>query len=79
MDEYLIEMSRQGDVLSMFLITILLVLSYQYVVDEAEAAATADPTHTGKALLATLMPFLWIIFIICGLCGALLLVFGELS
>jgi len=72
-------MSKQGEVLTMFLITIMLVLSYQYVVGEAEAAATADPTHTGKALLATLMPYLWIIFIICGLCGALLLVFGELS
>ena len=62
----------------MFLITALLILSYQYVVNETEAAATADPTHTGKALLAEIVPYLWLMFIIAALCGALLLVMGNM-
>ena len=70
--EYLIKMSKEGEVLSLFLITILLVLSYSYVIDEVQAAATADPTHTGKAMLANIMPYLWLMFIILSLAAAIL-------
>jgi hypothetical protein len=58
------------------LITILLVLSYSYVIDEVQAAATADPTHAGKAMLANIMPYLWLMFIILSLAAAIVTVMG---
>ena len=71
-------MSKQGEVLTMFLITIMLILSYSYVTDETEAAATADPTHTGKAWLAELMPYLWLMLIILSLVGAIFLTMSNI-
>ena len=76
MKEYVIKMSKEGEVLSLFLITILLVLSYSYVTDEVQAAATADPTHTGKAMLANIMPYLWLMFIILSLTAAIITIMG---
>ena len=70
-------MSKEGEVLTLFLITILLVLSYSYVTDEVQAAATADPTHTGKAMLAEIMPYLWLMFIILSLAGAIFRVMRD--
>lgn len=70
-------MSKQGEVLTMFLISMLLILSYSYVIDEIEAAATADPTHTGKAWLALLMPYLWLMLIILSLVGAIFLTMSD--
>jgi len=70
-------MSKQGEVLTVFLIAIMLILSYSYVTDETEAAATADPTHTGKAWLALLMPYLWLMLIILALVGAIFLTMSN--
>ena len=72
-------MSKQATLLTMFTICLLLILSYNYVVDETQAAATADPIHSGKALLATLMPYLWLMFIILALIVALLEIMGQIS
>ena len=72
-------MSDEAKILTMFLIVALLMFSYQYVIDETEAAATADPTHTGKALLAEIMPWLWLMFIILALAVAVVVTFETLS
>lgn len=72
-------MGSQIKILSSFMVCLLLVLSYQYVIDETSDAATADPTHTGKAFLANIMPYLWLMFIILALVVALLEVFSELG
>ena len=78
MDEYLISMAQESKMLTFFLIGIMLILSYRYVIDEVDATAAADPTHSGKALLSTLMPYLWLLFIIVTLVAAILAAFDML-
>jgi len=75
----MIKMSDEAKILTMFLICALLIFSYQYVIDETEAAATADPTHTGKALLAEIMPWLWLMFIILALAVAVVVISDSLK
>ena len=60
----------------MLFISILLIVSFSYVTGEAQDAADADPTHTGKAFVADLMPILWVIMIFASL-GLTLYIISE--
>lgn len=57
----------EAKVFSLFLVCILLVASYQYVVDEVQDAADADPTHSGKAFMANIMPYLYVFMIVAAI------------
>ncbi len=69
-------MSNEKKILSMVFVSILLIASYNYVTGEAQDAADADPTHSGKAFVAQIMPILWIVIIIMAL-GITLYVISE--
>ncbi len=69
-------MSSEKKILSMVFVCILLIASYSYVTGEAQDAADADPTHSGKAFVAQIMPILWIVIIIMAL-GVTLYVIAE--
>ena len=69
-------MSSEKKILSMVFVCILLIASYNYVTGEAQDAADADPTHSGKAYIAQIMPILWIVIIIMAL-GITLYVIAE--
>lgn len=58
------------------LIAVMLIFSYNYVVNEMQDAADADPTHGGKAMIAEIMPLVWIFLIVLD-CGALIYVLAE--
>ena len=60
-------MSSEKTILSLVFVSILLIASYSYVTGEAQDAADADPTHSGKAFVAQIMPILWIVIIIMAL------------
>ena len=53
--------------LSLTFISIMLIASYGYVTGEADAAAALDPTHTGKAFIAEVMPLFWLMLIMLSL------------
>lgn len=69
-------MSNEKKILSMVFVSILLIASYSYVTGEAQDAADADPTHSGKAFVAQIMSILWIVIIIMAL-GITLYVIAE--
>jgi len=60
-------MGSEKKILSLVFICILLIASYNYVIGEAQDAADADPTHSGKAFIAQIMPYLWLMVILSAL------------
>lgn len=69
-------MASEKKILSLVFVCILLIASYNYVTGEAQDAADADPTHSGKAFIAQLMPILWLMVILSAL-GITLYVIAE--
>lgn len=67
MKGYVIEMVDTSKLLSLTFISILLIASYGYVTGEASDAATLDPTHTGKAFIAEVLPLFWLLLIMLSL------------
>ena len=61
---YVIKMGNEKRILSLLFVCILLIASYNYVTTEAQDAADADPTHSGKAFIAEIVPILWLMLIV---------------
>lgn len=57
-------MGSESKLMTFLFIALLLIMSYGYVTGEAQDAADADPTHTGKAFLADVVPYFWMFFIL---------------
>lgn len=56
-------MSNEKAIFSMILVCFLLVFSYSYLIDEVQAGADADPTHSGKAWMADIFPYLYLVIL----------------
>jgi len=57
-------MGSESKLITFIFIALLLIMSYGYATGEAQDAADADPTHTGKAFLADVVPYFWMFFIL---------------
>lgn len=60
-------MGSETRILSLLFVTILLIASYGYVTGEIQDVADDDPTHSGKAFLADIMPIIWLFLIMISL------------
>lgn len=60
-------MANESKLLGLVFITVILVISYGYVTGEVQTLSDADPTHTGKAFMASSMPYFWMMLIMLSL------------
>ncbi|GAG79242.1 unnamed protein product [marine sediment metagenome] len=72
-------MGHETKLLSFIFVALLLILSYGHVTDSVQDAADADPTHTGKAFLAQVLPYFWLMFIILSVGVIAVVVFEEIT